>query len=172
MLDIETLGNTPGSVIFSVGAVEMNQESGFAGTPFNIMIDPVSCEGAGLRCDSETVKWWFKQKAEARAPLNLAFAMGARLPDAMREFCEWVGPRPDEVWCFGASFDFPILEHAMRQCRITPPWSFRSQRCLRTLAAMRPEIAKPEGVLAGEAHTALHDAMVQALWWKLLTSKS
>jgi hypothetical protein len=170
MIDLETLGGPPDGVIFEIAAVEMDEETGFCGTWFRELVDPVSCERVGMRCDSGTAIWWTRQGEEARKNLEMSAKVGRRIEAVLEDFVAWVGSNPDEVWCFGASFDFPILDTAFKACgMMKAPWGFRDQRCLRTLAASRPEIKRPDWVSPhGARHTALVDAMQQAVWWKLL----
>lgn len=169
MLDIETLGTRPGSVVFALAAVGLDPAAGFSGRIFHELVDPRSCENAGLRCEAAATVWWSRREADARDYLAKADSTGRPLVDVAGDFAEWVGAFADEVWCFGASFDFPVLEAALRAVGVAAPWTHRAERCLRTLAALRPDVPRPDGVVAGAPHTALHDCLTQALWWKLLT---
>jgi len=51
MLDIETLGVSPGCVILSLSAVEFDINTGELGESFNMGIDIKSCVDAGLTID-------------------------------------------------------------------------------------------------------------------------
>ena len=64
MLDIETLGTGPNSVILSIGAVEFD-ETGVI-SKFYEAIDPESCTDWGLQIDARTVLWWMDQNDAAR----------------------------------------------------------------------------------------------------------
>lgn len=66
MLDLETFGTKPGSVIRSIGAVMFDLD-GRTGPEFYRNIDEESCVKAGLTYDPSTVSWW-------------ATAVGARVP--------------------------------------------------------------------------------------------
>lgn len=59
MLDLETLGTCPGSVILQIGAVRSNN-----GLERTITID--SCLRAGLTVDGDTIGWWLRQSEAAR----------------------------------------------------------------------------------------------------------
>ncbi|POO54357.1 hypothetical protein CPJ18_02345 [Agrobacterium rosae] len=60
MIDIETLGTAPGSVILSVGAVTFNAETGEFGEGFYAAVEPQSAVDMGLTIDVSTLKWWME----------------------------------------------------------------------------------------------------------------
>lgn len=170
MIDIETLGTAPGSVILSIGATAFDAETGEFGEYFYAAIDPQSAVASGLTLDVSTVKWWMEQSAEARAD---AFS-GTRLFGlVLGEFGDYVR-RVDasRVWAKPPSFDVVLLESAFRACSILIPWSYRTPRDCRTLfditGAVQPEV--------GTAHNALDDAKSQALGvidaYRILASRS
>ncbi|MBK1884634.1 3'-5' exoribonuclease [Luteolibacter pohnpeiensis] len=156
MVDIETMGNTPGSIILTLGAVKFDS-SGITDT-FYRRIDPESCERFGLKPDVSTILWWFKQPDEARLEITYP---GVELSQALTEFGEWLGDPMVEIWGNGASFDNTVLAAAYRACEIPLPWRYSRDRCYRTMKAMHPEVAVPDRV--GTHHNALDDAMNQAL---------
>jgi hypothetical protein len=81
---------------------------------------------------------------------------------ALKAFSGWlenVG-KNDEVWGNGADFDNLILANAYAKCCIEQPWSYRKNRCYRTLKNMYPEVQLEQ---VGTAHHALCDAETQAL---------
>src|SRR6478609_2831880 len=64
MLDLETLGQKPGSVILSIGACVFDRVG--VHERFYTRVDPQSCIDAGLQADLSTFLWWMKQGDEAR----------------------------------------------------------------------------------------------------------
>ena len=157
MVDLETLGTTPGCVILSIGAVAFDRVAGTLGNEFYVNLDPDSCRGFGLSVNPQTVEWWARQSPEARAalesdqlPLGLALA-------AFTGFFKLNGGRT--IWGHGANFDPPVLEAAYRALGVTPPWKYwavRDTRTLYELADVSPD--RTEGV----HHNALADAVSQA----------
>lgn len=168
MLDLETMGTTPGSAIVSIGAVHFDP----AGPDlpkvefmdfrhrFYVSVSLASCTAKGLSIDADTVEWWLKQAPEARAalseagPVSITAAL-TMLNSFAQNFCGW-----DDrviVWGHGASFDPPLIEAAYRACGITPPWTYKAIRDTRTLIALVP------GVFVANDHHALHDAWNQAV---------
>ncbi len=128
MLDIETLGRTPGSVIFQIGAIRFDPETFlFEDTTF-VEICPESCRCHGLTTDPETIAWWQTRNLD---PNTLK---GTILPKALDTLTSFITstPEPENIWCNGTSFDFPLLEAAYRATSKTPPWQYWQQRAQQT----------------------------------------
>lgn len=156
MVDLETLGNGPNSVITAIGAVKFDM-LGLGGEYYHI-VDAQSCVDAGLQMDVSTVMWWMRQSEAARAEL---VREGLPLSIALQKFTGWLGPNADSirVWGNGASFDNVILGNAYRKTGLEQPWKFYNDRCYRTVKNMYPLI---ELERTGTAHNALDDAKTQA----------
>lgn len=162
MLDIETMGNRPGAVIVAIAGVEFD-DRGLTGDECYVRIEWwESGEQFGLRCDASTVKWWLEQSEEARREV---MEPGLILPQGLRKFAKWVlkGGAEEvdnvEVWGNSPSFDCVLLAEAFREVGLEVPWSFRGERCYRTLREVLPEVPME---WEGTAHHALHDARNQA----------
>lgn len=157
MIDIETLGTAPGSVILSIGAVAFDAVTGEFGEEFYAAIDPQSAVAAGLTMDVSTLKWWMMQSEEAR---RAAFAGERMIVETLSEFGDYVR-RIDatRVWAKPPSFDLVLLEAAFRSAGISIPWHYRTPRDVRTLLDISGKVAMT-GV--GVAHNALDDARSQA----------
>jgi len=158
MVDLETLGTVPGSVILSIGAVAFD-EFEVAEEGFYRAIRRDSCELAGLKVSAETLAWWEKQSLEARAVLLDTNA--TTLEGALRYFNEWLSQFPDTVsiWGNGANFDNPLLACAYDAVGITPYYKFWNERCYRTVKNQYPGIKLER---TGTYHNALDDARCQA----------
>jgi len=157
MLDLETLGTRPGSVIVSIGAVFFD-EAGL-GPKTTIAIDIADAQREGLTIDAETVRWWLAQSPAAKEAFGFD---GLSLRTALKQFTEWLqthnqGKAP-RIWGNGASFDLALLAEAYARCGMDRPWRYSHERCYRTLAAGTC-ITKPEPEIA---HNALSDAIAQA----------
>lgn len=159
MLDLETLGNTPGSIIVSIGAVKFTNSTDTVGITdeFYIKINPEDAAKHGLHMDVSCIQWWLKQNEKAR--LEVASLEGAFPLDlALRQFGVWAG-HVDELWGDGSDFDNVLLACAYRKTDIALPWSFRANRCYRTIKNLNKDIPYEGG---GVAHHALDDARAQA----------
>lgn len=156
MIDTETLGTTPGSVILSIGAVMFGQAG--LGATFYAPVFLQSCTDVGLTVDPNTITWWMRQSDEARAAAFCADA--APLPQVLQDFSDWfVSQGAQRPWCHGATFDVPLLDAAYKACGMTPPWKYWSVRDTRTLydlAGVKVDRTN------GTHHNALDDARTQA----------
>lgn len=157
MVDLETLGNKPGCVIVSLGAVVFDRAAG-VGRSFYERVDADSCLRAGLRMDPATVRWWMMQPEAARAEL---VRKGADLFDVLERFSAWVreDPRVADVWGNGASFDNAVLAAAYDAVDLPRPWEYWNDRCYRTVKALYPGVPMAR---RGQHHNALDDATSQA----------
>jgi len=163
MLDIETWGTDPGSVITSIGAVRFNTEEVL--DDFYEIVDPASCVEVGLKIDPNTIKWWMGQSDKARGEFQKE---GKHIGQVLAEFAGWIHlegypPGIDVapiVWGNGAIFDNVLMTSAYQATGIKRPWSYKGDYCYRTIKNLFPDI-KFERV--GELHNALDDARSQAL---------
>ena len=160
MLDIETLGTTPGCVIASIGACTLDPESGeVARQTFYDLIDIGDAVGAGLTIEYGTVLWWLRQDDAARGMLLAGQdAEPADLLVAMEAFEGFIG-KDAELWCNGASFDFAIIGDAYDRFNWPRPWAFYHERDLRTLKGLNKGLRIERN---GTHHNALDDAIHQA----------
>lgn len=160
MLDLETLDNSPTSLILSIGACKFHKDSkGVVGTTFEVFIDPEDAARYGLTISAGTVDWWMHPDRDA-ARAEMMANKGKRLPlkEALMRFTQWLGEdRP--VWGCGSDFDNLILKNAYVAVGMKTPWSFWNNRCYRTMKSEHPGI-KLERV--GTHHSALGDAVSQA----------
>lgn len=160
MVDLETLGNVPGSVICALGAVKFDTELGVYAS-FYERISQASCVRLGLTMDADTVLWWMQQAEAARAEL---WAPGRwPLADVLTGFSMWAG-EVSELWGCGASFDCALLAAAYRAAAVPPPWKFWQERCFRTTKSWLRGADSLEPSRAGTHHHALDDAAHQARW--------
>lgn len=155
MLDLETLGNKPGSVIVAIGAVKFG--GGEILDSFYERVDAESCEAIGLQMDVSTVLWWMKQSDAAR---NEITQPGGKLSEVLMRFSSWLKDPDVEVWGNGASFDNVLLSDAYDRARLPRPWKYYNDRCYRTVKSLRPDVPLPR---TGTHHNALDDAKSQAL---------
>lgn len=161
MLDIETLGTRPGSVILSIGACAFDPQSPVqdTGAEFYVNIDAKDAQAQGLTTDDSTVEWWGRQSEAARAAL---MTDRKSLYDGLFAFSNWWSHYADKVvWGHGASFDPVLMEAAYAAVGMSAPWAFYNVRCSRTLFAVAGiDARKMRG--SETAHNALHDAKAQA----------
>lgn len=167
VLDLETLSTQPHAAVLSIGTVALDAR-GQVVNEFHVPLDPFAYGSQpGRHIEVETLEWWGKQSAEARAA-SIDASCKASAADALRMFSAWVGlnANPDEVkvWGNGSSFDNVILASLYKQTTtlgLPPPWRYWNDRDMRTIIDMFPE-AKHVGPFEGIKHHALHDARHEA----------
>ena len=168
MLDLETWGTAPYSSIIMIGACVFDpyaiDQKDVIVARFEVAIDPESCQG--LRIDPATVLWWIDPDRAPALAIWLKM-LKVSLPEALDGFSDWLrsisasGQCTDvRMWGNGAGFDNTLLRQAYEVMKRDVPWSFRHDRCFRTLRTM---LTIEEGKYLGTQHTALEDAENQAI---------
>ena len=161
MLDLETMGNNSNAAIVAIGAVAFSVERGVLGPEFYRVVDLASSIETGGVCDASTIMWWLKQEEAARVAL---LQPAVHIAQALTEFSIWYADVTSdgggEVWGNGATADNVWLENAYRRLSRVTPWTYKQDRCYRTVRALYPNAEK---ITVGTAHNALDDAKGQAL---------
>lgn len=160
MIDIETLGTLPESVILSVGGVKFD--------PFtpnephdgkHWKLDADSQTEKGRFVDDKTLEWWAKQD---QAIQDVAFTDEGRVPvdTFMKELNAWL-TGCEAIWCQGPQFDMVIIEHLFRDFDHHMNWFFWQVNDCRTLFKMMP--VDPRKAIQQNLHDAQADAHWQAV---------
>lgn len=156
MVDIETLGLSPGCVVLSIGAVRFDPTDGVTDEGFYTEIDRSTAEDAGLTVDDDTEEWWRGQDGFDVA--GLLGDDGKPIRRALEDFGRYYAGS-DEIWANSPSFDCSILEAAYEAVGLDAPWQFYEERDVRTIRAL-PGAANLSQ--EGTEHHALADARYQA----------
>lgn len=161
MVDLETLSNAPNAAIVAIGAVTFNNgdvpAAAFVRDTFYCTICARSAQRTGGHIGGDTVIWWLKQPDAARLAI---VEEPLQTFDAISAFTQWLRKQGSgvRVWGNGANFDNVVLRDTFQRLLMDAPWSFRDDRCYRTLKSLRPDIAfEPYGT----HHKALDDAFAQ-----------
>ena len=161
MIDLETLGTLPGSVIMSLGAVAFNQGRDEANFYTNIGIN--SCLNTGMVVDAGAIKFWFTQTTQEARGVLFTGLVGLR--EALHSFNEfWKTNNCKWLWSHGLNFDVPHLDVAYGLAGYNEfrPWGFRECRDTRTIFSLLPGGKAPEVTRHSGQHNALSDAVYQA----------
>lgn len=161
MVDLETLGTKPNSLMLTIGAIRFNPWKNDIETDMNEMdtfyrrVSFESYEGLDHVIDDATLEWWGKQDESVRAE---AFAEDDRhdIRNVLADFHKWCGG-VDAIWANGTGFDLNILEHFSRELKRGVAWNYWQARDARTLYALTPGLQRPQGA----AHHALWDCWSQ-----------
>ena len=155
MVDLETLGKLPTSAFTSIGACLFDPHTDWIGETFHMHVSLANAIRTGLTMDASTVLWWLEQDDSARNTLINGQHDAAPLITALEAFAAFV-PAGADIWCKGASFDFPILKYAYHLIGMEQPWEFRNEW------DVRHEMKRAGLVSPGMHHNALKDAVHQA----------
>lgn len=163
MLDLETMASSVDGVIVSLGACFFNEEE--VGDSLYLVLDRDEQLAKGRKVHESTMKWWADQHAEARKVFD---APQTPVKNALNCFQQWIDvygttPLDVEMWGNGSDFDNALLADLYSMWGIAKPWSFRNNRCFRTLknicvAYGSHDLPQREGT----HHNALDDAIYQA----------
>jgi len=164
MLDIETLGNGPGSIVTAIGAVAFAPKLGVY-SEFSVYINPEEAATHGLKMDVSTVLWWISQSKDAQAQFKKD---SVPLREGLTKFSDWIGTAQKrlggqvKVWGNGADFDNVLLDTAYAAAKLERPWGRWNSRCYRTIKNL--PIAKGLKMQRyGVHHEAVDDAYSQAM---------
>ena len=162
MLDLETLGTAPGSVIISIGAAAFDAHAEDVRDTFHQAIDPEDSQKRGLRIDAATTLWWVDPDRDEARRRWLALER-VDLDSALIGFTQWLERFGHDwaIWGNGSDFDQVLLGVAYKVSGLEVPWTHKQVRCFRTLKALFP-FHEPEQT--GTLHDALSDAIHQAYW--------
>ena len=160
MIDIETLGTRPGSVIVSIGACSFDPADieSVGKHEFYVNIDSDDSKSLGLTTDQDTLNWWAKQDP---ATMELLKDNKQQLVDALNQFSQWWAMSGCKYpWSHGATFDLVLLEAAYALAGLKCPFKYFNAHDTRTVyhwARVSPDRK------VGTHHYALDDAKNQAV---------
>lgn len=113
--------------------------------------------------DGNTVAWWMMQSTEARTELFGDSVECQPIEAVLKGFSAWIREQPlCGIWGNGASFDNVVLENCYRRLGWTPPWTYKQNRCYRTMVSEWTEVKREDKAINRIAHHALSDAEAQA----------
>lgn len=164
MIDFETLATVPHAVTTSLGWSFFNAEKGDGVMQSGKLFFSIPLQTAARRViDPETWAWWLTQDHQLfREQLEGTLSVA----DGLLEFNRaWKNnaERGCKLWGNGANFDEPILDNLYRTNRMegNRPWKFYNSRCVRTIKALNPSVAKVE---PSRPHDPEADAVAQAIF--------
>ncbi len=165
MIDLETLGTTPGSRILSIGACFFNREGASKDERFYAVLRQSDQIKKNMTTDPGTIAWWNQQTDRAKEVLEDAHSQDEswEVAEALGLFTRFLNESSSSelvrVWGNGAGFDNVLLWELYHRFDLVAPWKFYNDRCYRTLKNVFHWVPK----LASEvSHHALEDAVAQA----------
>jgi hypothetical protein len=139
MIDLETCGTDPNSVILSIGAQEFFIENGKVssnlGESFYVVIDFKTYDDR-FTIDPGTVLWWMQQSEEARKSIFMA-PVKYTILEALNMFRDWCIKRGrTRYWSQGKDFDIVLLQTAFKILGLECPWKYWDTLDTRTIYAL------------------------------------
>lgn len=159
MIDLETLGLKPGSVVLSLGAVEFNPHGDTLGRQVEYHISLADSLSCGFTVDPGTLLWWLAQSEAARRSVIDGQGLSCQVQFALGQFSSWLG-NDAIVWAWG-DMDTAALNALYDKTGTKRPWNYRNVRDARTLVLSLVE-EQTVRVSPTIEHNALSDAIAQA----------
>lgn len=166
MIDIETLGLNPVCAVHQIGYCAANLRTGeYLLEPTNLYVAPIN----GSLMDFDTVCWWMRQSASARAavfPEDVDRMTTSGAFQSLQLAYEQLGGKEAgvTVWASPAMFDLLMLTvsfaRARPDLREAKPWPYYMERDLMTLYKMLDPEKKLKPTNPVE-HDAASDAKAQ-----------
>lgn len=175
MIDLETLGNGPTSVIVQIGCVSFDRDTGEVIDEFKVNVDPQSELDAGFVMDGSTVKWWMQQAMAGDATWVAASIPSLDAILSLNLFIKNRKTKKSVVWSH-STFDAPILFYHFNKLGTGSPIRYAFWLDLRTLSMLGRGVASiPKEARPDDAHDALADCKYQVKWavkcWNALQKK-
>lgn len=160
MLDFESLGTHPNSIILSLGACFFDIDRQVLGNTFYEIFDIDDQVKKGRTITGDTIKWWLKQDIKVK---DIFEKETLPLNTALMNFITWIIKNTIDnsklkVW--GNGFDVPMAENALQQTNNPILWKYSNVRCYKTFRRYVANNAPCQNI--GVAHNALDDAITQA----------
>lgn len=162
MIDLETLGTKHTSIFLSLAAVQFDIHTGKIGDSFYSNVSLESAQRANLTWDTSTLRWWMSQNDEVRKSM---FNAPEELYTVLEDFYNFVNRIKEtagepKLWGNSASFDLGILGNAYDVMQMDRPWSFRNERCYRTISSEFRGLLREE-IVNLKPHDPLSDCLYQ-----------
>ncbi len=180
MIDLETLGVRPGSVVRNIAMIPFRlnvreTDEALMDKALSIWVDPEEQIKLGRYIQRGTKDWWQKQWARARHESRkeeYAYQVLNTHPEdvSVKRACQAFTGYMNEVGADGfimsrgANFDYPILEALFDDAGMTVPWDTWKVTCSRSIIRfMCQDSYDLEFTLANKRsnHTAVYDCIVE-----------
>ena len=167
-LDLETLSLQEDAAIIQIGCCIPDFDRGNIppGVPyeFEATVKYEEALQSEFHKDHQTMDWWEKQDALARAQV---FSGQDSYEEVFDQFVYWIKQLKSQgadvaIWGNGSDFDNRLLAYSLAAFGHTNVWSFRNNRDLRTMRAICPVEIEKNLDGAERPHTALGDARYEA----------
>ena len=158
MHDLETLDTKDTAVVLSIGAIKFTVDGLFE--TFYRRLELNDQIRSGRTISGSTIEWWAQQDVKARAVFS---EPAISTEKALLDYADFLSTEDCVMWGNGAMFDNAILLNMYDMYGMPRPWSYRNDRCYRTVLALHKSLYPGfETNTPSVAHNALADAVAQA----------
>jgi hypothetical protein len=155
-LDIETLSLKTNARVLQVGFCLINLTTGAKSWQTSLSLGMDQQEIRDV--DPGTVAWWNDQ--DHFVMMSVLYPAGVVTVKAIHAALSTICQPGRAIWANSPSFDCVILRSLFEDCSLEAPWSFRDERCLRTMS----KYLDPNGKLKPPVNLRAHDALSDAEW--------
>lgn len=171
MIDLETYSTGAMPHILSIGAVAWNRgyaTKGVSGAFHEVLAR--NQYGASLQ-DATLRRWQERANSEAAVYIMKARREAAPRAEVLGRFRDWFNMcNASSIWAYGRGLNW--LGAAYELESMAPPWTYRQENDLQTLANETEGAYALRPIEDEHAHGALSDAWNQAVWLDLITGES
>lgn len=164
-IDIETLGTHVHSQLLSIGCAMFDLKTGEIGETCYVIV--AIHDNQPVSATIGTMKFWIKQGfTNPESLLDLFGSDGpnesaVKIHGALSIVAKFIEEQaPETIWANGTKFDLAMLEYHFNKNKVTVPWKYNSDGCMRTLRRFAGNIDVDSTDLI--SHHALSDAIWQA----------
>lgn len=173
MLDIETLGRSPGHGIMSIGGSVFNSTNDLKiiGNPLNHfyrVLSTFDLTNNGFQTDPATLKWWREKEIWKNLSVQITNSnVGVRR--VCEDFAHFIitQAKPDKIWANSPSFDIEMVRFMFKKMNVNFPINYQNEMDFRTLMELTypKRENRPERAFSGMnlEHHALGDSIEQSL---------
>lgn len=133
MIDIETLSKKHNASIISIAAIPFDNEFNISKKIFYQNINLDSCLKQGADIETETLTWWIEnnhkllQQMLTKDTMDIGIAL-----IKLNEFIDINLHNDFFIWAKGTTFDLSKLKYYYEIFKISCPWHYKFERCIRT----------------------------------------
>lgn len=169
-IDLESLDKRPSGVVLSVGLAAFTVPGGLVGS-YYAELNQGDQRQRGRTIDRGTIAWWNSQPPEAAKILTGLNSIDTQtaLDGASAFIGRFQGGHyaVAGVWGYGSDFDNAMLQDLYRDFGNPVPWSYKLNRCGRTITQLAKSTGMEKPPNNGVHHNALDDAIWQAEYIRL-----
>lgn len=172
MVDLETMGSGPTSVVVQIGCVAFEIDTGEILHELLVNVNPQEEIENGFTIEGSTLTWWAEEAKKGHCTWTSGQMDCKTAWLRYANFIRGYGTRNSRVWSH-STFDAPIVTYHLNVLKLRQPVHFNRYLDLRTISVLaRGRFSIPESQRPDDAHDALADCKYQVEWlcacWKEL----